>query len=207
MTTLYLATRNPGKIREFNRILESLPGGIRAATPDASMPEVEENGVTFEANARLKAEALSSVQKGWVVADDSGLVVDALGGEPGIRSARYGEPEVKGLDDAGRVRLLLDRMRDVPEAERTARFVCLLAVAREGKVEVTFEGTSEGLVAHEPAGGGGFGYDPVIRFPGADRTFGELLPEEKDRFSHRGQALWRLAAWFSERDAGARRSR
>ena len=204
MTTILLATTNPGKIREFNRILESLPGGIRAAAPDAAMPEVEESGATFEANARIKAEALSSVQQGWVVADDSGLVVDALGGEPGIRSARYGEPEVKGLDDAGRVRLLLDRMRDVPDAERTARFVCLLAVAREGRVEATFEGTCEGGVAHEPAGTGGFGYDPVFRFPAADRTFGELLPEDKDRFSHRAQALWRLAAWFSEYHATAR---
>jgi len=197
LTTLLLATSNPGKVREFDRILKAIPGGLRVALPPAGMPEVVEDAPTFEGNARIKAVALSRVVDGWVVADDSGLVVDALGGEPGVRSARYGEPEHPGLDDAGRRRLLLERMRDVPPGSRAARFVCVLALARGGAVEATFEGTCEGEIAAAESGAGGFGYDPVFHFPAAGRTFGELEPADKDRFSHRAKALWRLAAWWT----------
>ena len=196
MTILHLATRNPGKIRELNRILASLPGELRAAPPSVEMPEVDESGVTFAANARLKAEALSHLQDGWVVADDSGLVVDALGGAPGVRSARYGEPERPGLDDAGRRRLLLERLAAVPDAERSARFVCALALARHGETVAEFEGTCEGLIARAERGEAGFGYDPVFVFPAADRTFGEMTDAEKDRHSHRAHALWKLAAYL-----------
>lgn len=197
MTLLHLATRNPGKIRELNRILASLPGDLRAALPSIEMPDVAETGATFAANARLKAEALSRLQDGWVVADDSGLVVDALGGEPGIRSARYGEPEHPGLDDAGRRRLLLERLVAVPEAERTARFVCALALARGGKTVAEFEGKCEGMIALAERGDSGFGYDPIFVFPAAGRTFGQMTDAEKDRHSHRANALWRLAAYLT----------
>jgi len=197
--TLYLATKNPGKIREVNRILAALPGDLEAAAPPGGMPDVVEDADTFEGNARIKALALSRRVDGWALADDSGIVVDALGGAPGIHSARYGEPELPGLDDAGRTRLVLTRMADVPKGERAARFVCVLALARGGEVAATFEGVCEGEVAFEVHGTGGFGYDPIFFFPGAGRTFGELGPEEKDRYSHRAQALWRLAEHLTAR--------
>jgi len=201
---LHLATRNPGKIRELNRILASLPGGLRAAPPSVEMPDVAETGATFAANARLKAEALSRLQDGWVVADDSGLVVDALDGEPGVRSARYGEPERLGLDDAGRRRLLLERMIAVPDAERSARFVCALALARGGETVAEFEGKCEGTIALAERGSAGFGYDPIFVFPAADRTFGEMTDAEKDRHSHRANALWSLAAYLTGLPPAAR---
>jgi len=191
--TLYLATKNPGKIREVNRILAALPGDLKALAPPGGMPDVVEDADTFEGNARIKAIALSCQIDGWALADDSGLVVDALEGAPGVHSARYGEPELPGLDDAGRARLVLERMSGVEPDHRTARFVCVLALARGGTVEATFEGVCEGEIAFEARGQSGFGYDPIFYFPGAGRTFGELPPAEKDRYSHRAQALWRLA--------------
>ena len=195
MIRITLATGNPGKVVELNRILKTLPGGLCAELPEGGMPEVVEDAATYEGNARLKAEALSRTVPGWVVADDSGLEVDALGGEPGVRSARYGEPDVPGLDNAGRRRLLLERMAGVAEADRAARFVCVLALARDGVVEAVFRGECLGtIVAREERGSGGFGYDPVFLFPATGRTFGEMSAEEKDRYSHRGKALWRLAA-------------
>jgi XTP/dITP diphosphohydrolase len=199
MIALHLATRNPGKIREVNRVLDALPGGLHAVLPAGGMPDVEETGATFQANARLKAEALSRTLDGWVLADDSGLAVDALDGEPGVHSARYGESEHPDLDDAGRARLLLERLADVPEAQRTARFVCVLALARDGKVEAILDGICEGQISRTPRGGGGFGYDPVFVPAGEERTFGELPPEEKDHRSHRAQALAKLAEWFRRR--------
>lgn len=194
MIAITVATGNPGKAAEFNRILETLPGELRALLPEGGMPQVEETAGSFEGNARLKAEALSRQVSGWVVADDSGLEVDALGGEPGVHSARYGEPEHPGLDDAGRRRLLLERMKGVPEPDRAARFVCVLALARDGAVVETFRGECRGAILAGERGSGGFGYDPVFLFPGAGRTFAEMEPAEKDRYSHRGKALWRLAA-------------
>lgn len=196
MIRISVATGNPGKAVEFNRILETLPGELRAQLPEGGMPHVDETAGSFEGNARLKAEALSRLLDGWVVADDSGLEVPALGGAPGVHSARYGEPEFSGLDDAGRRRLLLERMKDVAEADRAAQFVCVLALARAGHVEAVFQGDCRGVIvaAGEERGSGGFGYDPIFLFPGAGRTFAEMEPTEKDRYSHRGKALWRLAA-------------
>ncbi len=196
MIRITVATGNPGKAAEFNRILETLPGELRAQLPEGGMPHVDETADTFEGNARLKAEALSRQVSGWVVADDSGLQVDALDGEPGVHSARFGEPAHPGLDDAGRRGLLLDRMKDVAEPDRAAQFVCVLALAQDGKVEAAFRGECRGVIvaAGEERGSGGFGYDPIFLFPGAGRTFAEMEPAEKDRYSHRGKALWRLAA-------------
>jgi len=192
---LVVATGNPGKLAEFARAFEK--EGVEVLGLDAieSGADVVENGSTFEENARLKAEAYSTRTDLPVVADDSGLEVDALGGEPGVRSARYGGA---GLDDAGRVRLVLERMKDVPAGERTARFVCVLALARGGKTIGTFCGKVEGTILEEPRGGGGFGYDPVFWHPASKRAFAELSRDEKQRVSHRGAAIARLLAAVHE---------
>ena len=181
-----LATSNPAKLREFAAALE--PRGIDViglqALEDRS--EVEETGATFEENARIKAEAYSPRTRLTVLAEDSGLEVDALGGEPGVRSARYGGP---GLDDRGRVSLLLEKMWEVPDDGRTARFRCVLAVARDGRTLATFQGVVEGRIIREPRGENGFGYDPVFFHDAIGCTFAQISREEKQRLSHRGQAI------------------
>lgn len=191
MRRLVVATGNKGKLAEFAQALEK--EGVEVVGIEALEPgdPVEETGTTFEENAKLKAEAYSLRTALPVVADDSGLEVDALGGEPGVQSARYGE---EGLDDAGRVRLVLDRMEGVPAEDRTARFVCLLALARGGKTVETFRGTVEGLVLEEPRGSEGFGYDPIFYHPTMERAFAEMSKEEKRLVSHRGAAIARLLA-------------
>jgi len=152
--------------------------------PDATLPE--ETADTYAGNALLKARAAASLTGCVVLADDSGLEVDALGGAPGLRSARYGGP---GLDDAGRVRLLLDALRAVPAAERTARFRCVIALIEPDGRERLVEGTVEGCIAEAPRGKGGFGYDPVFFYPPLGRTLAELTEEEKARVSHRAHAV------------------
>ena len=191
MSRLVVATLNPGKLREFAAALAA--AGIEVAGLESldDRAPVEETGATFEENARIKAEAYSLRTALPVLADDSGLEVDALGGEPGVRSARYGG---EGLDDAGRCRLVLERLRGVPEVERTARFRCVLAVARAGRTLAVFAGAVEGRLLDEPRGANGFGYDPIFFHPGAARTFAELTREEKEALSHRGEAIRRLVA-------------
>lgn len=154
------------------------------AYPDA--PEVAETGDTFEANARIKAEAYSRYTGATVLADDSGLEVDALGGRPGVHSARYAGP---GQDSERNIDRVLRELGDRPDGERTARFVCVMALAEGGRVRATARGACEGRIAHARRGSGGFGYDPVFLVPGTGRTFGELSPAEKDRLSHRARAL------------------
>ncbi len=191
MSRLVVATLNPGKLREFAAALEG--SGIDVAGLEAldDRSPVEETGSTFEENARIKAEAYSRRTALPVVADDSGLEVDALGGEPGVRSARYGG---EGLDDPGRCRLVLERLRGVPEAARTARFHCALAVARAGRTLAVFDGRAEGRILAAPRGANGFGYDPIFFHPGAGRSFAELSRAEKEALSHRGEAIRRLVA-------------
>jgi len=183
------ATANPGKLAELATALE--PSGFEVVGLDAlsDTSAVEETGRTFEENARLKAEAYSSRTDHPVVADDSGLEVDALGGAPGVLSARYGSAE---LTDIARCRVLLKALTDVPEPKRTARFRCVLAVAKAGRVLATFDGAAEGMILARPTGKGGFGYDPIFFHPGVGRSFGELSREEKERISHRGEAIRRL---------------
>jgi XTP/dITP diphosphohydrolase len=148
--------------------------------------DVAETGSTFAANARLKAEAFSAASGLPALADDSGLVVDALGGEPGIHSARYGGP---GLTDADRTALVLARMRTVPDGARAAAFVAVVAVAVPGLDTTVFEGRVEGRITRELAGTHGFGYDPIFFYEPAGMTFAQLTREEKARVSHRGRAL------------------
>ncbi|MBZ5638292.1 MAG: RdgB/HAM1 family non-canonical purine NTP pyrophosphatase [Acidobacteriia bacterium] len=195
MSRLVVATLNAGKLREFRAAL--FPAGIEVAGLEAltDRSPVEETGATFEENARIKAEAYSLRTDLEVLADDSGLEVDALHGEPGVRSARYGEAD---LDDGGRYRLVVERLRGVPPAMRTARFRCALAVARAGRALAVFEGAAEGRILDAPRGENGFGYDPIFFHEGTGRTFAELTRAEKEALSHRGQAIRRMIEAVSE---------
>jgi XTP/dITP diphosphohydrolase len=187
MRRLLVATLNPGKVREFAEAL--VPTGIVVHGLDSldDMTEVEETGDTFEANARLKAEGYSLRTDMPVLVDDSGLEVDALGGAPGVQSARYGGP---GLDDAGRNARVLEELRHVTDPERrTARFRCVLAVALAGRTLATFDGVIEGRILQSPVGAGGFGYDPLFFHPESGCTTAQLTIQEKRRVSHRGQAI------------------
>lgn len=198
---LVVATTNPGKIRELARALTDSGLDVCGLEALGVQPEVEEHGATFEANARIKAEAYSTHTDLPVIADDSGLQVDALAGAPGVHSARYGGAE---LDDAGRNRVLLAALEGVPEARRTARFVCVLAVALAGRTLATFEGRVEGRVAPAGRGVGGFGYDPVFFHEPSGCTFGELTAEQKARVSHRGQAIAALTSALRGEDSRLR---
>jgi XTP/dITP diphosphohydrolase len=197
---VFLATRNPGKVAELQERLEGRR--IRVIGPEsiAELGAPVEDGATFHANARKKALHYSRLVKTLVLSDDSGLEVDALGGEPGVRSARLGGPSAT---DDDRVKLILRRLESVPWEKRGARFRCVLAVAAHGEILATFDGSVEGRIAFEPAGGAGFGYDPIFYYPPMDRTFAEMTRAEKDRVSHRGQALDRAVGWLIERLAPA----
>jgi XTP/dITP diphosphohydrolase len=180
---LYCATTNPGKMREFRLTLadsfdvEPLPGL-------GSLPPCEETGTTFEENATQKALYYSNYCDGLLFVDDSGLEVDALGGEPGVYSARYAGP---GATDEANNRLLLSRMRGVPE--RTARFVCVVALGESGRLVATFRAEVEGLLTEESRGANGFGYDPLFHYPPFGSTFGEASLQRKMEVSHRSKAL------------------
>ena len=160
-----------------------------------------EDGATFEENARKKAESYSLAVPGeLVLADDSGLEVDALGGAPGVHSARYAADEPHNAecntdDEANNARVLRE-LRGVPEQKRTARFICVLAVARDGQTVHTFRGTAEGIILDAPRGVNGFGYDPLFFFPAIQKTFAQLDSEEKSRYSHRGAAFRRFLEWM-----------
>jgi len=191
---LLVATANTGKLQEFRRQL----GGIAVVSPaDLGLNlEVEESGATFEANAQLKARAHAAASGLPSLADDSGLEVDALGGEPGVLSARYGGP---GLDDGQRCDLLLQRLADRPDpSQRRARFRCVLvALAPDGR-QCRADGVCEGHIAATPTGTAGFGYDPVFYYPPLERTTAQLSPEEKDGISHRGSALRAILPLLTE---------
>jgi XTP/dITP diphosphohydrolase len=180
-----VATSNAGKLREIRAILGDLPLAIVGLDAVAEVHFPEE-GDDYEANARVKAQAVASRSGSPAVADDSGLEVEGLGGEPGPRSARYGGP---GLDDSGRVAHLLEQMRGLAGDARRARFVCVAALATpEGDV-VTTRGECAGRIREEPVGQGGFGYDPVFEVEGDTRAMAELSPAEKNRISHRARAF------------------
>ena len=183
---LVVATLNRAKGRELVRLLADLPFEITllADLPRAQLPD--ETGATYTENALIKARAAVQVTRLSAVGDDSGLEVDALGGEPGLRSARFGGP---GLDDVGRTTLLLERLRDVPDERRTARFVCVIALVDETGRERVVQASVEGRITHEARGHGGFGYDPVFFYPPLARTFAELSADEKSNVDHRGGAV------------------
>ena len=177
------ATKNKNKLREFGEILKDFE---IISQEDAGVDiDVEETGTTFEENSYLKAKAIYDITGITTIADDSGLCVDALNGEPGVYSARYGG---EGYDDKGRVQLLLKNMKDVPDEERTARFVCVITLVGDGGV-LTARGECEGSIDYEPKGENGFGYDPVFYVDRFEKTLAEVTPEEKNSISHRGKAL------------------
>jgi len=183
---LLLASRNRGKLRELQELLAAVSIEIRTLEDFAEFPETVEDGLTFMENAAKKALAAACGTGITAIADDSGLEVDALGGRPGIHSARFaGEP----ADDGRNNRKLLELLRGVPVEKRTARFVCAIAIATpEGKTYFA-EGACEGVILSEPRGSGGFGYDPLFYLPHLKKTFAEMTIEEKNPLSHRGKAL------------------
>jgi XTP/dITP diphosphohydrolase len=188
---LVLATRNPGKLREFQALLEPLGCRVLSLGDLGVTEEIEENGETFAENARLKSVGYSRLLPLPVLADDSGLVVDALGGRPGIHSARYAGPEA---GDSDRVRKLLRELGQLPGAPRSARFVCALALSHAGSPRIEVEGACSGIIIDEARGPRGFGYDPVFFFPALGKTFAELDEAEKNRHSHRARAVRALLA-------------
>src|SRR5271170_463866 len=197
MRRILIATSNSGKLRDFAGA--ALRHGVEiAGVPDfSSLPTVVEDGLTFEANARKKAEEYSRHAPGeMVVADDSGLEIDALHGAPGVHSARYAadKPDANADDAANNARILRE-LRGLPPEQRTGRFICVLAAARDGKTLATFRGTAEGIILDALRGTNGFGYDPLFYFPPIGKTFAELSAEEKSRYSHRGVAFRQFLRW------------
>lgn len=198
---ILVASSNPGKQREFREILALLGmDGVRLVSPDAPL-EVEETGRTYLANARLKARAYAMKYSSPALGDDSGLVVDALGGAPGLNTAHFGGP---GLSAAQRVDLLLERLRGVPPERRGAHFVCALDLAFPDGAALTAHGYVYGRIAERPCGAEGFGYDPVFQLPQLGLTLAELPPAEKHRRSHRGRAMCRLMAKLREHERQAK---
>jgi XTP/dITP diphosphohydrolase len=192
---LVLATTNPNKVREIRSILGDVPYEIVGLERYPAIPPPEENGRTFAENARLKALAYAAATGDLVVAEDSGLEIDALGGAPGVESARYG-----GVDSsyAEKFALLFEALRARGAAPSAARFVCALALAHGRTILFETQGAVEGELAPEPRGHGGFGYDPIFFYPPYGRTLGEVSAEEKARVSHRGQAFSALRTFLHE---------
>ncbi len=200
MQRVLIATSNPGKLRDFTGAA-AVHGIEIAGIPNfSSLPLVVEDGHTFEENARKKAEEYSRYAPGEiVVADDSGLELDALKGSPGVHSARYAadQPHLADAntdDEANNARVLRE-LKHVPSDKRTARFVCVLAAARDGQTLQTFRGVAEGIILDTPRGANGFGYDPLFYFPQIEKTFAQLSAEEKSKYSHRGAAFRQFLDW------------
>jgi XTP/dITP diphosphohydrolase len=194
---LLAATRNAHKTREIQHILGS-GFSVRDLRAYPQISEIIETGTSFEENAKLKALAVSTKFPGLVVADDSGLEVDALGGAPGIHSARYAGANATNTEKIDKLLEELARVRAKNDSRR-ARFQCLLALARNGEVLGVFEGTVEGQITQQPRGSHGFGYDPIFVPKGFERTFGELRPAEKNQLSHRARALEKLRTFLVPR--------
>ena len=196
MIRVVLATHNAHKVTELRRILDGLPIELVSGN-DLDLPDIDETGETFAENALLKARACAAMTGLPAVADDSGIVVDGLGGDPGVRSARYAGSHG---DDEANLRLVLERLH--ASTERSARFVCVAALVLPDGTEVTEEGVMEGVITSEPRGDGGFGYDPIFVARGERRTNAELTAEEKDAISHRGAAFRALRPHLEKLSAG-----
>jgi XTP/dITP diphosphohydrolase len=198
---ILIATSNSGKLRDFAGAARAHDVEVRSIPRFSTIPPAVEDGATFEENARKKAEYYSGFAPGeLVLADDSGLVIDALNGAPGVHSARYAaeEPHLADAntdDDENNARVLRE-LKDVPREKRTGRFVCVIAAARDGITLRTFTGVAEGIILDQLQGSGGFGYDPLFYFPPINKTFAQLTPEEKALYSHRGAAFRDFLEWY-----------
>jgi XTP/dITP diphosphohydrolase len=190
---LYLASGNPGKLREFREAARDYGIAVEAVPAIATLPACVEDGATFEANARKKALYYSAQCEGLVFADDSGLCVDALGGAPGVYSARFAGPNADEAANNGR---LIAELRIFPLQERGAHYVCVIALAARGEILTVTEGRVDGIILEAPRGSGGFGYDPFFLYPPLGRSFAELTPQEKFTVSHRGGAFRKLLGYL-----------
>ncbi len=190
---ILIATRNRGKVKEIQDMLKGLPVKFLSLDDMPDSPEVEEDGATFEENALKKAGTMAQTFGIPTLADDSGLCVDALGGRPGVLSARYGG---KDASDEQKCLRMLEEMAAVPDDRRTARFVCVLALASRDGEEKVFRGVCEGRIIHELRGSRGFGYDPIFFHDEASCTFAEMSLDAKNRVSHRGKALVAFSAYM-----------
>jgi len=193
LLTLVLATGNPGKTAEIRDLLTGFPINIKNLDDFGPIPPVVEDGDTFDENAYKKASFVSKILGFPALADDSGLVVEALDGAPGVYSARYAG---ENASDQQRYTKLLDEMKG--HTHRQAAFECVISLALPTGAALTYEGRCEGLISEKPAGDGGFGYDPVFYYPPLNKTFGQLSREEKSRISHRGKALGELRDEFDK---------
>lgn len=189
MREVVIATKNKGKALEFEQMFQPFQIQVKTLLDLPEFPEIEETGATFEENAIIKAESVMKETKAMVMADDSGLVIDALDGRPGVYSARYAGPE---KDDEANIQKVLRELEGVPLSKRTARFYCALALAIPGRETITVNGTCEGFITFEKKGANGFGYDPIFFVQGYERTMAELLPNEKNKISHRAEALAKM---------------
>jgi XTP/dITP diphosphohydrolase len=201
MKHILIATSNAGKLRDFAGAALAHGVAVGSIPHFSALPLVVEDGDTFEANARKKAEQYSlHVPDMLILADDSGLEVDALGGAPGVHSARYAAEEPHkadaNTDDNDNNQRLLRELKDVPWEKRTGRFVCVIVAARNGKALGTFRGVAEGYILNRLQGSGGFGYDPMFYSPAIGKTFAELSAEEKSQYSHRGAAFRQFLGWI-----------
>lgn len=190
---LFVGSKNKDKVREIQEILAAIPLDIRPLP--AETKEVEESGKTLEENAKAKALGYATAVSGFVLADDTGLEVEALGGAPGVSSARFSGKNATYAQNRAK---LLEALAGVPEERRGARFRCVIALARPGEVLATFEGTVEGRILEAPRGEGGFGYDPLFAVKELGRTLSELRPDEKNKVSHRALALKRAKGFLLE---------
>ncbi len=220
MRRVFIATSNRGKLRDFAGAAAGHDIQVQGLPGFDSLPQVLEDGATFEANAQKKAEHYSRLIPGeMVLADDSGLEVDALGGAPGVHSARFAAAGPAAADaplraaathedsaDAANNARLLRELGATPEARRRARFVCVIAAARDGRTLASFRGVAEGRILAESRGSRGFGYDPLFFFPPLARTFGELTAEQKAAVSHRGEAFRKFLEWYEREPYASLRS-
>ena len=191
--TMVVATRNPGKTAEIRDLLKEFKVAVKNLDDFGPMPDVKEDGRTFDENAYLKASFAARILGMPALADDSGLLVEALGGAPGVHSARYAGANA---NDAERCLKLLQAMQG--KSNRKAVFECVISIAVPAGPALTYEARCEGLIADQPAGSNGFGYDPVFFYPPLNKTFAELTMEEKSRVSHRGKALAEFKAEFDK---------